>query len=374
MINEEILQQLAKEFKREDKAGSFEERRKDWWEKLDYDKFITREAIDQLSAEDALKLYKNTGWGVKLYPHTFIENGIERIKDSLQYLLYGDAPLEERFTNVVDPNGSYKIKGTGREFASFLLCVKDPQEYGIWNGAVDDGLKLLKMTPRRKRGEKVGETYIKVLQVLKKLQDKCGFGDLQITDEFIELIGHGLLGKELLKVRPKPKAPEEEAEEVPEGKIDWHTKIQWMLIKIGLLEGYDVWVANSDRGKSFNAERFSDLCLEELPIFAGPNVLQIAQAIDVIWFKKGTSKPEKFIEVEHTTSVYSGLLRLNDVITDYPISDGAIVAAEERRALFDRQINRRTFNVSGLAEVCKFLSYDQVEKLHEVENVRKELL
>jgi type II restriction enzyme len=43
--------------------------------------------------------------------------------------------------------------------------------------------------------------------------------------------------------------------------------------------------------------------------------------IDVIWFRRGTGQPHRFFEVEHSTSVYSGLLRFNDVIIDYPIPE-----------------------------------------------------
>jgi hypothetical protein len=41
--------------------------------------------------------------------------------------------------------------------------------------------------------------------------------------------------------------------------------------------------------------------------------------IDVIWFRRGTGHPVRFFEVEHSTSVYSGLLRFNDVMIDFPI-------------------------------------------------------
>src|SRR5207253_1018014 len=114
--------------------------------------------------------------------------------------------------------------------------------------------------------------------------------------------------------------------------------------------------------------------LANLPHFAGPEVLNIAKMIDVIWFKKGTASPVCFFEIEHSSTVYSGLLRLNDVRIDYPVPKAFIVAAQNRHPLFERQIGRRTFVNSELSEVCQFLSYDDVKKLMQSSEVIKSLL
>lgn len=50
-----------------------------------------------------------------------------------------------------------------------------------------------------------------------------------------------------------------------------------------------------------------------MPQFTQSSTLTIAKYIDVIWFIKGTANPIRFFEIEHSTSIYSGLLRLNDV-------------------------------------------------------------
>ena len=141
-----------------------------------------------------------------------------------------------------------------------------------------------------------------------------------------------------------------------------------MLIKIGLLRGNDVWVAQNDRNKEYKEERLGDLCLNEIPHFAGPGVLNIAKLIDVIWFKKRTAEPIRFFEVEHSTSIYSGLLRLNDVKVDYPINQAHIIGPKARIELYESQINRRTFNYSELAEVCNYLSYEDIEKWFNAQN------
>lgn len=145
MISRKKLDQLVAEFRSQQAGDSYEQQRADWWDQFTFE--ISPAWIDVLTEEEAQSLYKNTGWGVKLYQRTFQENGLERIRASLHYLLYSPDPIEDRFFNVVDQHGTHKLGGVGREFASFLLCMHDNQHYGIWNRHVDDGLKLLRMTP-----------------------------------------------------------------------------------------------------------------------------------------------------------------------------------------------------------------------------------
>ena len=64
---------------------------------------------------------------------------------------------------------------------------------------------------------------------------------------------------------------------------------------------------------------------------------------------------------EHSTSVYSGLLRFNDVMIDFPIPEAFIGGdGEKTRAKFEREIKRRTFEHSGLRKVTLFLYNDHV--------------
>jgi hypothetical protein len=85
--------------------------------------------------------------------------------------------------------------------------------------------------------------------------------------------------------------------------------------------------------------------------------------IDVMWFRKGAGLPARFFEIEHSTSVYSGLLRFNDVMLDFPIPEAFVGDGEKTRAKFEREIARRTFEHSGLRGVTRFLLYDQVRQM-----------
>jgi hypothetical protein len=153
---------------------------------------------------------------------------------------------------------------------------------------------------------------------------------------------------------------DEMADEVaPEPRT--HTEIQAKLRDIGLFEGFDVWVA--DRGTDWNGRRLGEGCLLELPVVAAERTRAVMRMIDVIWFRKGAGHPERFFEIEHSTSVYSGLLRFNDVMIDFPIPEAFIVGdGEKTRAKFEREIARRTFEQTGLRYVTRFLFYDLVRQ------------
>ena len=70
------------------------------------------------------------------------------------------------------------------------------------------------------------------------------------------------------------------------------------------------------------------------------------------------------LEVEHTTAIYSGILRMADLLALQPNMDINlhIVAPEERRDKVFEQLRRPVFSLleqQPLAEVCSFLSYEK---------------
>lgn len=144
-----------------------------------------------------------------------------------------------------------------------------------------------------------------------------------------------------------------------------HSQVQTLLAGIGCLKGYEVYVPEYDRGKlDWSLTRKFPL-RRGLP--AGfDQVNGILSEIDVVWVANGRNKIEALYEVEHSTSVYSGLLRFNDVfLTDTKITKFSIVSNDKRRDLFSRQLFRPTFRKSGLAELCSFLEYANVLAWHQ---------
>ena len=144
-----------------------------------------------------------------------------------------------------------------------------------------------------------------------------------------------------------------------------HSQIQTLLGAIGTAKNLDVWIPPSDRGKLdwTITNRFS--CRDALP-YGFERVGNILQEVDVIWIQRGSSELRALFEVEHSTPIYSGLLRFNDIhlIASRLRPRFSIVANEARRSLFVRQLNRPTFRTSGLSELCTFLEYSNVFSWH----------
>jgi hypothetical protein len=97
-----------------------------------------------------------------------------------------------------------------------------------------------------------------------------------------------------------------------------HTEIQYELLTLGVDMGYAVWVARNDKSKTWKGVTFSSIpeILEVLPTQFNEATNKTIELIDVLWLK-GNSIVAAF-EIEHTTSVYSGLLRMSDLLALQP--------------------------------------------------------
>lgn len=143
-----------------------------------------------------------------------------------------------------------------------------------------------------------------------------------------------------------------------------HAQVQTLLAGIGRLKNYGVYVPERDVGclDWTLTERFG---LRRTPPSGFERIRGILSEIDVVWVASGGEAVEGLFEVEHSTTVYSGLLRFNDMLlTDSKLSRFSIVSNESRRALFSRQIFRPTFQKSGLADRTSFLEYSNVLEWH----------
>lgn len=100
-----------------------------------------------------------------------------------------------------------------------------------------------------------------------------------------------------------------------------HTEMQYHLIKIGTALGYDVFPASNDRSRTFAGQSFSFLCPKPFPaVPIERDTLNTVKLIDLLWFQKNTNNVVAAFEVEKSTSIYSGILRLTDL--SYSIADG----------------------------------------------------
>lgn len=144
-----------------------------------------------------------------------------------------------------------------------------------------------------------------------------------------------------------------------------HAQAQTLLGAIGVAKGHDIWIPFHDRAKldwSFTSQ-FG--CRTELP-HGFEEATSILREIDVIWIKKGSNQLTALFEVEHSTPIYSGLLRFNDIHILAPNLRPrfSIVANDARRSAYVRQLHRPTFRASGLNEMCSFLEYVDVFGWH----------
>ncbi len=140
-----------------------------------------------------------------------------------------------------------------------------------------------------------------------------------------------------------------------------HSQIQTLIGSIGIHRGYDIWIPNNDRNKLDWQLTKKFVCKNDLPE-RYTRVFEVIKQVDVLWLKRGSSELSAMFEVEHSTTIYSGLLRFNDLHLIEPNLKPkfSIVSNDLRRALFLRQINRPTFKMSGLSELCNFLEYKDV--------------
>ena len=111
---------------------------------------------------------------------------------------------------------------------------------------------------------------------------------------------------------------EEQPRQKSEAETSAHTRIQWVLAKIGCQVGCEVWIAANDQHKSWNGERLGDLSLKALPPLVDSASRRIITLIDVLWLR-GEEVVAAY-EIEHTTSIASGLLRLYDLEALCPTS------------------------------------------------------
>lgn len=163
--------------------------------------------------------------------------------------------------------------------------------------------------------------------------------------------------------------PEETREPVPaEDFVEAgtrHTEIQYELLRLGAELGLKVWVARNDRGRKWKGRALGELphVLDSLPTQFDDATTRTIELIDVLWLA-GNSIVAAF-EVESTTSIYSGLLRMGDLFSLQPnlAIDLYLVAPDERREKVRQEILRPTFNLGRerpLAKICGFLSFSRI--------------
>lgn len=261
-----------------------------------------------------------------------------------------NAKTEEQVLKEIVKLDGLKIKGLGPAVASILYFLH-PTWFPPFNTAILNGFNCL-FKDKKKLGSwteylKIRETLIETnSQHKSELSIDLGaitglcfeIGALKMligNDEYLSEEERTRFEKNILK-RQK---------EIQEEKLEenLHNEMQYYLLKIGISLGYDVTPASNDKSKEFNGQRFSFISISKSPeLPTDKDTQNTIKLIDVLWFKKNTNKIVGAFEVEKSTSIYSGILRLSDLF--FSLSNGEevfyIIIPDSREKDVIQQLNR----------------------------------
>ncbi len=147
-----------------------------------------------------------------------------------------------------------------------------------------------------------------------------------------------------------------------------HTEIQGWLRNLGRSLGFKVWVAANDRARAFGEGQLADGCLDTLPT-AIENALaaETIRLIDVLWLDEAEQRIEAAFEVEHTTSIYSGIVRMLDLALGLAEGNSSayfLVAPDEREKDVRLQFARPAFSRATDLHL-RYLPYSELRKHRE---------
>lgn len=167
---------------------------------------------------------------------------------------------------------------------------------------------------------------------------------------------------DLARVRELSAKEKKAANEVRESDRT-HSDIQGWLRDLGRGLGYKVWIAANDKSRPYADGKLADGCLSQLPpsVAGGGDAVAL---IDVVWFSE-EGFPTAAFEVEHTTSIYSGIVRLLDLAQGSDVNHNVplfLVAPDSRENEVRDQLQRPAFRTSLSNLYLRYLPYGGLEK------------
>lgn len=168
-------------------------------------------------------------------------------------------------------------------------------------------------------------------------------------------------------MRPGARARERKAREADRAGDVTHTEVQGWLRDLGRGLGFDVWIASNDRSRPCGSGLLKDGCIEALPepLANGPGA-DFVPLIDVLWLDRATSRVEAAFEVEHTTTIQTGIMRMLDLAETQVggLKGLYLVAPDDREDEVRRQIQRPAFRRIGELNV-RWLPYGELQRNRE---------
>ena len=160
-------------------------RRRRWERAAEFAQWLGETSLLSLPMEQALALYRASG-GAR--GSEFTGNPIEEIRESLDFLLYDTIKLEGRFDECAAAGGAYKLGGAGKEFVSYLLCLRNPALLAVWNRHSEQALRRLGIYPKTMGIGPMGVRYLDLLEALLPVRRDLGLPDFQAVDQFCYLV------------------------------------------------------------------------------------------------------------------------------------------------------------------------------------------
>lgn len=261
-----------------------------------------------------------------------------------------NAKNEEQVLKEIVKLDELRIKGLGPAVASILYFLH-PTWFPPFNTAIVNGFNFL-FKDKKKLGS--WSEYLKIRETLLETNSKFKSelsNDLgAIAGLCFEigtqkmLIGNDDYLSEEERYKFEKNIVKRQKEIIEEKKEDnLHSEMQYHLLKIGASLGFDVTPASNDKSKAFNGQSFSFMAINKFPeLPCDKDTQNTIKLIDVLWFEKGTNNIIGAFEVEKSTSIYSGILRLSDLY--FSISDGDevfyIIIPDNREKDVIQQLNR----------------------------------
>lgn len=297
---------------------------------------------------------------------------------------------EDQLLREIFRLSNLRIKGLGPAVANILYFLH-PEILPPSNTAMLNGFNLL-FRAKKKLGS--WENYIEMRDVIIEAnnQNRSQLSrDLGAISGLLFEIGAGKLvlpgnADAVLEIEAKKRETlvrrrhEEVREDLAQTHV--HTQMQYLLSCMGKALGYGVCVASNDRSRSFEGTRLADFCLPCLPPLAvAEPIRETIALIDVLWIDLATGCIVAAFEVEKSTSIYSGILRLNDLSMALPNHETKLwlVIPDDREREVIAQLVRPSFAQNGGCRpsyllfsdlkkhcdgICRFgMSHEALEKI-----------
>ncbi|UUO24987.1 hypothetical protein FGD67_18540 [Colwellia sp. M166] len=231
-----------------------------------------------------------------------------------------NATKEEQLLKEIILLDKRKIKGLGPAVASIMYFLH-PTIIPPCNTAIVNGFNSL-----FKDKVKLGSwaEYLRMREIIIEKNNELKFelsNDLgafagllfDVGEKKLLISNDHISDEERVKIDKKLKKRHKEVINEMEEE-DLHTEMQYHIMTIGGAIGYDVIAASNDRSKCHNGNSLSFISLNKFPeLKVAKDTYKTIRLIDAVWFDKDTDNIACAFEVEKSTSIYSGILRLTDL-------------------------------------------------------------